>query len=237
MARSKLSGYWLRAIVALCVWLAVEAIVTLIFQLAMALLQIQSLYVYYAWLLSTLLATVLIASPFMFGFKELLWQRSADGQASVSLVLVAFCSVRKVLACVALHIVKYAIIWVPVVLVCVPYAVIGLFADRMPESVYVLLNYLFSALPIAGVVYGVYMMLRTVAVDYLFIDGDKQGVLSAIGRSFRLTKGKIKHVLSFYLKFLLWLILTVTGIAALYVTPYFEMAKCLLVRDLIKHHV
>ncbi len=235
-ARGNLNGYWLRAIVAVCVYLAAEAAVNLIFQVGAVLTNAEEkAFEAYIWILVMAVASAIISAPLGLGFRLFLWRRSRGEHPSVSSVIELFCDVGRLFGSVLLETVKYIIIGLPALVLAIPlvlYSGNQRFAQLMHNSGIIMIIFVFTAL--IGVAYAVYMYLRLFAVDYIFV-GEGLSAFKSVARAFRLTSGKVRYIIPLYLKFIPWLLLNATGFAQLFVTPYFEMAKCCIIADLIEY--
>ncbi len=235
LARERLRSYWLRAMVALSALLAVQAIISLMCQLAIELSEIEtSSPVYYACMHATVILTSVIAAPLMYGFKLFLWQRSSGDESSVAVIFTMFGSARRLFGSVLLNGVKYAVIWLPTIVFAAPALVLYNRELSIDEPIYIIAAFVLTVLALGGTVFGLYMAVRLVAADYVFV-GEEIGAFAAIRRSLALTKGKFGYFLPLFFRFVPWLLLKATGFGQLFVTPYFEMAVCLYVRDLIRY--
>ncbi len=235
LARERLRGYWLRAIAALCTVLAVNSVVSLLYQISMVYMGIDENSVTYAiWYYEILIASSIISAPFSFGFERFFWIRSAGEGASVAEIFYFFGSIRRLVGSIVLQMIKFVISWLPTVLFAVPLLPIKTDLIELAYPWSMMLPVVFGVLLICAAVYGLFMSIRLFAVDYIYI-GEEVGVFRAIGRSFKLTKGRIKYVFILLIRFLPWMLLNITGFAQLYTQPYFEMTKCLFIRDMLAY--
>lgn len=233
-AKDSLRGFWLRAIVALSAWLTVSAAVNMLFKLGMVLTDVtDNTAEAYIWLLAMIVGSNLIAAPFGYGFRLLLWRRTEGEYPSVYTVFELFGSFRRLFGSLLLKTAKYVIAGLPAVIMIVPQVVYSGGNSGLPLLDGVL-SVIFVGVALIGVIYAVYMYLRLFAADFVFV-GEDISPFKAICRSFKLTKGKLSYIISVFFRFIPWLLLNLTGFGQLYVTPCFETVKCHLVADLIKY--
>lgn len=240
-AKGHLRGYWLRAIVALCVYSALSAIVSLLFELAAMLTGLQSDRLpYYAIMLAQAVMSTIVCAPFLNGFRTVLWHRSECEEPSLSAVIELFGDAKRLMRRYLLTVLSFLITTVPAVALLAP-AII--FLDRRAQidtqdgnAPVIILTLLGCVLLIGtALCYYVYMTMRLFAADYIFIRDEELSAVGIIRRSFSLTRSKFKYTLALYIRFIPWMLLNLTGFAQLYVTPYFEMTRCMYIRDLIAY--
>ncbi len=235
-AKQSLKGYWLRSMVALGVWLASVAAVSMLFQLGSALTyDEQKPITAYIWSLASILAIDFVDAPLCYGFRLFLWRRALGEQPSSRTVLELFGSAKRLFGAVFLEVVRFVITFVPAALLIAPKYVFksfNLFAGMLLEGVW---TATLDLIALAGIAYAAYMYFRLFAADHIYIAHNSMGVVRSVLISLSATKGRVRHIIAMYVRFIPWLLLNITGFAQLYVTPYFEMAKCHFIADLIKY--
>ncbi len=237
-AKQSLGGFWTRAMIAFSAYFAINAAVTLIFQLGMTFSNVtEDTVEAYIWVLAMAVGSAIIATPIFYGYKLFLWKRASGDAPSLAVIFEMFSSAKHFFGSLLLEAVKYLIIGVPSAAMIAPSV---LYSNDSAHSVQELALHadfmliLFSVIAIIGVIYAVYMYLKLFVADYIYV-GEEISPLRAIGRAFRLTQGKFWSIAPLFIKFIPWLVLNITGFAQLYVSPYFETAKCHLIADLIKY--
>lgn len=239
-ARECLRGYWLRIIIAYAVWQAASALASVLIQFAVAVTgNYEDLAANVLITLGMSVISLLISSPLLIGFKSVIWHRCDGETPSLSLMAEPFASAKRLFGCYALRLLYYVLTALPPVLLCAPAAVYYYLAKDgysvVSGAIDGIIKLCCTALCITAVWLCVMLKMRYFAADFIFVSDDSVTAVQALRRSHELTRGKSRYTFALFCRFLPWLLLNVTGFAALYVEPYYNSAFCMYTRDLIKY--
>ncbi len=240
-AKNLLKDYWLRAITALALSLAVSALVSIVAECVLVLTDtdIESA-VGYAILLAATGFGAFLSAPIMQGFRRIMWLRCEGETPSVGEVLYYFGGFKRLLKYMALYLVRALFTFGPLLLIMAPVLAIAYYGNVDLLSIELTLDVTFDyilalccfVLLISGTLLSAFQALRYAISDYIFIGDPDSGILAALRASSRICLSNKGRIILVYLSFIPWFLLNATGFAQLYTTPYFTATMARVTRAL-----
>ncbi len=240
-AKNLLKGYWLRAITALTLSLAVSALVSIVAECTLVLTDtpLEST-VGYAILLAAAGFGAFLSAPIMQGFRRIMWLRCEGENPSVGEVLYYFDGFKRLLKYMALYLVRALFTFGPLALIAAPVLAIVHYGNVDLLSIELTLDVTFDyilalccfVLLISGAILSAFQALRYALSNYIFIGDPNSGIMAALRTSSRICLANKGGIILLFLSFMPWFLLNATGFAQLYTTPYLSAALARVTRAL-----
>lgn len=243
VARSSLKGYWLRATVALLIWQGALAFFTFAAEIADTVTgHGTSDFVSYIITLAGMILGNIVVAPLELGFKDVMRRCVNSEQPSVAYVLKLFSSGKRLWRAYVMKTAKYIMTVLPLILLSIPDILTDMSSDifsfpGLPGFVSDIIPWVSESLAFISVIISVYMFCGFFAADFIFLEDEDVSAFQALRRSLIMSHGNRKYILGHIIRFIPWLLLSLTGFGMLYSMPYFWASSAVFVHDMCKNEV